>query len=64
LSWPHSFLAIWFLSAPACLSVEPSSCDHRWLQDIIKVFELIDYLDLRFWKLMLTCNLLGLFCFP
>ena len=32
LSWPHSFLAIWFLSAPACLSGEPSSSGHmQWL---------------------------------
>ena len=32
LSWPHSFLAVWSLSAPACLSGEPSSHGHRQLQ--------------------------------
>ena len=32
LSWPHSFLTIWSLSAPAHLSGEPSSHGHRQLQ--------------------------------
>ena len=32
LSWPPSFLAVWSLSAPACLSGEPSSSGHmQWL---------------------------------